>query len=170
MEKTLQVLNELESKGLIVKYAIGGAIAATFYMEPVLTYGLDVFVSLSVSADSLVLFSPIYEYLRGKGYATEHEHVLIEGVPVQFLPAYNALVEEALEHARETSYGKTQTRVLRAEHLLAIMLQIYRPKDKTRLTQMLEEAEIDGAYLTGILERHGLDQRWCEFKRQFGVG
>jgi hypothetical protein len=48
--------------------------------------------------------------------------VIIEGVPVQFLPAYNALLEEALREACEMLYQATSTRVLRVEHLLAICL------------------------------------------------
>ena len=167
MEKTIQVLNELERERLIAKYAIGGAIAATFYVEPVATYDLDVFVALPPSAGPLVTLAPIYEFLRQRGYEAEKEHVPIEGVPVRFLPAYNALVEEALHNARETSFGETMTRVVRAEHLLAIMLQTGRPKDKTRMVQMLEEAELDDDYLTEILMRHGLYHAWQEFKGRF---
>jgi len=36
MEKTLQVLNDLERAGVVRHYAIGGAMGATFYIEPVL--------------------------------------------------------------------------------------------------------------------------------------
>ena len=46
MEKTLQVLNALERGGVLRRYAIGGAMAATFYAEPVLTFDLDIFVLL----------------------------------------------------------------------------------------------------------------------------
>jgi hypothetical protein len=45
MERTLQVLNELEKSGVLTRYAIGGAMGATFYIEPVLTFDLDVFGS-----------------------------------------------------------------------------------------------------------------------------
>ena len=44
MEKTLQVLNALERNGVLSRYAIGGAMGATFYAEPVVTFDLDVFV------------------------------------------------------------------------------------------------------------------------------
>jgi len=46
METTLQVLNDLERTGVVRRYAIGGAMGATFYVEPVLTFDLDVFVVL----------------------------------------------------------------------------------------------------------------------------
>jgi len=35
MEKTLAVINQLEKEGIIGCYAIGGAVAATRYVEPV---------------------------------------------------------------------------------------------------------------------------------------
>jgi hypothetical protein len=34
MDKAIKVLNILQKKGLITKYAIGGAIGAFFYAEP----------------------------------------------------------------------------------------------------------------------------------------
>jgi hypothetical protein len=40
-DKTLQVLSGLERDGVIIRYAIGGAMAATFYAEPVLTFDLE---------------------------------------------------------------------------------------------------------------------------------
>lgn len=43
MEATLRVLNELEQTEVMSRYAIGGAMAATFYVEPLLTFDLDVF-------------------------------------------------------------------------------------------------------------------------------
>ena len=120
MKRTLEILNELEREGAFSRYAIGGAMAATFYTEPVLTFDLDVFVVLSRGTGQLISLAPVYEALRARGYGEEKETVMIEGVPVQFLPAYNALVEEALDQAREIDYEGVPARVLRAEHLIAI--------------------------------------------------
>ncbi|MBM3333065.1 hypothetical protein FJY63_00220 [Candidatus Sumerlaeota bacterium] len=167
MDQTLKVLNDLEKKHVIERYAIGGAIAAIFYMEPILTYDLDIFVLLPESPTGLIVLSPVYEYLRRKGYKEHKEHVLIEGVPVQFIPAYNELVKEAVEEAVERRYKRVGTRVLRAEHLLAIMLQTGRPKDRARMTHLLEEAKINADFLRQILKRHGLQAKWQEFRRRF---
>jgi hypothetical protein len=123
MKRTLQVLNELERDGVVECYAIGGAMAATFYVEPLLTFDLDVFVILPQDAGNLLSLAPLYGELRSRGYVEEGECVLIEGVPVQFVPAYNALLEEALREARETLYEEVSARVVRAEHLIAICLQ-----------------------------------------------
>jgi hypothetical protein len=123
MKRTLQVLNELERGGVVERYAIGGAMGATFYVEPLLTFDLDVFVILQQGVAGLLSLAPLYEALRARSYTEDGECVLIEDVPVQFLPAYNALLEEALKEARDTSYEEVPTRVVRAEHLIAICLQ-----------------------------------------------
>ena len=163
MKRTLQILNELERDGVLDRYAIGGAMGATFYVEPLLTFDLDVFVVLPQSAADLLSLAPLYEALRARGYAEDGECVLIEGVPVQFLPAYNALLEEALREARETSYEEISTKVVRAEHLIAICLQTGRDKDRERVRILREQAELDMSYLAGVLQRHGLEGKWKQW-------
>lgn len=161
MEKTLTIINELEREGLISRYAIGGAVGATFYVEPLVTFDLDIFVILPVATGALLTtLTPIYDALRSRGYREEGECMLIEGIPVQFLPAYNPLLEEALTEARETMYAEVPTRVLRAEHLLAIALQTGRPKDMERIALFLKDASWDRSLLSDILDRHGLKKKW----------
>jgi hypothetical protein len=163
MEKTLQVLNALERDRVISRYAIGGAMAATFYTEPVLTFDLDIFVLLPQGPGGLLTLAPLYEELRRRGYAEDGECVTIEGVPVQFLPAYNPLLEEALGEARETPYEQTPTRVLRPEHLVAIAVQTGREKDHQRVRLLMEQAPVDQAYLGGVMVRHGLEATWRQW-------
>ncbi len=163
MKRTLQVLNELERGGVIERYAIGGAMGATFYVEPLLTFDLDVFVILGESAGGLLSVAPLYEALRARGYAEEGECVLIEGVPVQFLPAYNALLGEALREACEMDYEEVSSRVVRAEHLIAICLQTGRDKDRERVRIFREQAELDRNYLVEVLQRHGLEGKWKQW-------
>ena len=38
MKATLQVINQMQADGIISRYAIGGAIGATFYLEPTSTF------------------------------------------------------------------------------------------------------------------------------------
>ena len=101
--------------------------------------------------------------LRQWGYVEEAECVSIEGVPVQFLPAYDALLEEALREAIDVPYEEVTTRVLRAEHLLAICLQTGRSKDRDRVRLLREEAPLDGACLQAVLERHQLVEKWNQW-------
>jgi hypothetical protein len=163
MERTLQILNELERDGVLNRYAIAGAMGATFYIEPLLTFDLDIIVLLPQTKSGLLTLAPLYEVLRAKGYAEERECVVIEGVPVQFLPAYNALLEEALREAREMLYQATSTRVLRVEHLVAICLQTGRAKDRERVRILKEQAPLDDQYLRAILRRHQLEGKWKEW-------
>jgi len=167
MEKTLAVINQLEQAGLIGRYAIGGAVAATRYIEPIQTYDLDIFVILPVLPSGLISLTPIYSDLTQRGYAPQGECIVIEGWPVQFLPVYNPLTEEALAQAMEVEFGSTPTRVLSAEHLAAIMLETGRPKDHARLIQFFEFNALDRAVLERIVARHGLTLKWETFRRRF---
>ena len=163
MEKTLQVLNVLERAGILGRYAIGGAMGATFYVEPVLTFDLDIFVILPQTAEGLITLEPLYEALRERGYEEEGEHVKIEGVPVQFLPAHNDLLTEALAEARGMLYADIPTRVLRAEHLAAVAVQTGREKDRERVRLLREQASLDKPYLAQVLSRHGLETKWKQW-------
>lgn len=159
MNETLQILNILEKEGLYSKYAIGGAMAATFYVEPVLTYDLDIFILLPQS-NNIAILSPLYERLRQMGFKEDGECITIHGVPVQFLPVYNKLLEEALQQAQEISYEDVPTRVISAEYLVAICLQTGRAKDRDRVRLMREEAEIDMDALMAIVKRNDLERVW----------
>jgi len=101
-------------------------------------------------------------YTRSCGDA-EGECVTIEGVPVQFLPAYNPLLKEALAEARETLYKQTPTRVLRAEHLVAVAVQTGREKDRQRVRLLREQVVLDHGYLAAVLSRHGLEAKWRQW-------
>ena len=163
MKKTFSVLNDLKKKGLIHDYAIGGGIAAVFYIEPVLTYDLDVFILLSDEKDMQPL-SAVYEYLKMKGFLPKQEQIVIEGIPVQFLPAYTELLREAVTEAQVIDYQGTTTRVMTVEHLLAIMLQTGRPKDRERFFKVMEEARIDSGTLSRILDRFVLQDKFKKWQ------
>lgn len=160
MKETLKVLSQLEHDGVISQYAIGGAVAAIFYMEPFATEDLDIFVLLPAQQGALLSLSPIYEALRARGYKEDRECIDVEGVAVQFLPAYKPLIEEALRESTPVDYEGAPTRILRPEHLAAIMVDTGRPKDRQRFAAFRAQVPIDNARLDGILERHGLKERW----------
>ena len=151
----------MERDGVFTRYAIAGAMAATFYVEPLLTFDLDVFVVLPQAPGGLLTLAPLYDALRARGYSEqENECIRIEGVPVQFLPAYNPLVEEALKEAQEIMYEDVPARVLRSEHLLAICLQTGRSKDRERVRILREQAKLDQNFLADVLRRHQLEDKW----------
>ena len=163
MKHALEVLNDLVKAQVIIDYAIGGAMGATFYLEPVLTMDLDVFVLFNDEDNNLLPLQPIYKALAARGYTPdEHERecINIEGTPVQFLPAYNALLQEALAYAKGVDYAGTPTKVLSAEHLAAISVQTGRAKDQLRVIAFIESGILDMDKVQDILVRYNLNERW----------
>ncbi|HEY6251533.1 MAG TPA: hypothetical protein VI685_16360 [Candidatus Angelobacter sp.] len=168
MKETLETINRMQADGIIGQYAIGGAVGATFYLEPAATLDVDIFVMLpEVSESSLVSLSPIYEFLASHGYKLEGEHVIIGTWPVQFLTPGNALEREALFEAVQTDAGAVPTWVMTAEHLVAIALQTGRSKDYARIINFLEHRAVNRNRLDGILARHGLTTKWKMFKKRY---
>jgi len=55
MKATLEMINRMQADGVIGKYAIGGAVGATFYFEPVATADVDIFVMMSMAPGSVLL-------------------------------------------------------------------------------------------------------------------
>src|SRR5437879_585468 len=99
MSDVFQVLNDLKQEGIIEEYAVGGGMAFLFYAEAIRTYDLDVFVFLPPQKGLVIGLTPLYEHLRKRGFEPHKEHVMIHDVPVQFLPSYNELVDEAVKQA-----------------------------------------------------------------------
>jgi hypothetical protein len=162
MEKTLRVINSLEAEGIIGRYAIGGAIGLLFYTEPAVTYDLDIFCYLPQSG-TIIDLGPLYKRLTELGYkATPGEHINVEDIPVQFLPPTTNLVQEALDSSVKKSFEDVSTRVFQYEHLLAIMAETGRAKDKARIALALESAQPDKAKLEDILRRHNLVDKWSK--------
>jgi len=143
IREVIATLNQMEADGVIDRYAIGGAVGATFYLEPVATLDVDVFV------------------------ASRGEPGMIAGWPVQFLPPTTPLVEEALAESREVDVDGVPARAFSAEHLAAIALQTGRAKDKARLLRFVEEGALDAARFQEIVQRHKLVDAWTRFERQF---
>jgi len=163
MQRTLAILNELESAGLVERYAIGGAMAGFFYAEAVVTEDLDAFVLLKAAA-GLISLKPLYDFLKQRGATEEREHLWLAGTLLQLIPTFDALTEEAVREAVEKMVGQTTTKVMRVEHLIAIALKTGRAKDFARVSLLLEQAEVDNIRLQQILARHQLQDRWEKYK------
>lgn len=168
VKEAIQTINQMQADGVIDRYAVGGAVGATFYLEPIATLDVDIFVAFKPEHGSLIVNpQPIFDYLKARGCAMEGEYVMIGGWPVQFLPAGNPLVEEALRGSVCKDVEETSALVFTAEHLAAIALQTGRAKDKARLLQFIEAGAIDAARFQAILGRHGLLDAWAKFERQY---
>lgn len=168
LQKTLEVINQMQEAGVIGRYAIGGAVGATFYLEPVRTVDVDIFVAMNPGAGGLIITpKPIHDYLTARGYEAKGEYLIVESWPVQFLPPTGPLLEEAIAEARETEVDGERTFVISAEHLVAIALETGRAKDKARIVQFVDANVLNQERLRNILKRHGLLERWTRFEQQF---
>ena len=155
---TLRAVNAMKETGVIADYAIAGAMALLFWIEPVPTFDLDVLVILPESAGALVSLDAIYRWAADRGYAAEHEHVIIDGVPVQFLPSYGALADEAIGTAVVRQYEEVDIRVVRPEYLIALfLLPAARTVKRRERAAALRDSEItDHALLNDVMTRFKL--------------
>ena len=166
MRLALEAINDLERAGLIHSSAIGGAMGAMFYLEPFSTLDLDVFVVFQ-NPPLILTLTPIYDFLKGRGYRPEGDAVKIGEWPVQFLPAESRLLMEAVEQADSFEFEGVPARVMTAEHLMAIALQTGRAKDHARLLVFLSSGRVNLGKLETVLERHDLYEAWQRFKIRF---
>src|SRR4051812_21343989 len=150
----LRAANDLVATGLIEDYALGGALAAIYYVEPFTTYDADI-IFIAVEKGLTAGIPAIYSYLQERGWRVEREHLLVKGFPVQFLAAAG-LTEEAVREARVIEYEGVPAKVFRPEHIIAIAASVGRHKDLARIEQLLEQAEIDRSALEDILRRYNL--------------
>jgi hypothetical protein len=150
----LRAANDLVSAGLIKDYALGGALAAIYYVEPFTTYDADIFF-IPATEDLTGGIPQIYEALCARGWKVEGDHLLLHNFPVQFLAAHG-LTEEAVKEALPLNYQGIATKLFRAEHIIAIAASVGRLKDLARIEQVMEQVDIDKDLLETILKRHKL--------------
>lgn len=173
MERTLTVLNDLVARGIIERYAIGGAVAAIYWVEPFDTIDLDVFVLLPPDAPPLDPLRDIHAELRARGYEFDEEFLVVEGVPVQFLPAedQHGLRKEALSKAAPIEYagssGPVPSWVITPEYLVALALDVHRSKDYERVFRLLSETKTDGSLIRELVSRFALQASWEQFVRRY---
>jgi hypothetical protein len=150
----LRAANDLVAAGLIEAWALGGALAAIYYVEPFATYDADIFF---IPKDKGLTsgIPAIYAHLQARGWVVEREHLLVRGFPVQFLAA-SGLTEEAVREAERIDYNGVPAKVFQAEHIAAIAASVGRAKDKARIEQLLQQADLDQSRLESILQRYKL--------------
>jgi hypothetical protein len=154
LAEVLRAANGLVAAKLIEDWALGGALAAIYYVEPFTTYDADIFF-IPTDKGLTAGIPAIYAHLQAQGWQVEREHLLVLGFPVQFLAAH-ALTEEAVREAERMEFEGVPAKVFRAEHIVAIAASVGRAKDKVRIEQMLQQARLDKTYLEAVLKRHKL--------------
>lgn len=157
----LLLLNRLKAEGVIEDYAIGGAVAVSLWVEPVATQDLDVIVTMAGDAHPLDPLRPLLDWFTQQRQAFEGEHILIAGVPVQFLMAWSPLVREAVATAAEAVYDPADPqsptiRLIRPTYLVA-MWQTDQGADtsrrRERVARLREAGLVDETLLAALLSR-----------------
>ncbi len=154
LAEVLCAANGLVAAGLIEDWALGGALAAIYYVEPFTTYDADIFF-IPKDKGLTAGIPAIYAHLQSQGWQVEREHLLARGFPVQFLAAHG-LTEEAVREAERIDFEGVAAKVFRAEHIVAIAASVGRAKDKARIEQLQQQADLDETYLESVLHRHKL--------------
>lgn len=160
-----RALEEMKAAGVVTEYAIGGAMAALFHAEVTRTYDVDVFVLLPPRPGAIVQVTEIYRWAEQRGFSSQAEHILIDGVPVQFLVADEGLEGEAVAVAETFEYQGAPVRVIRPEHLIALFLRAGSERRRERIGLLLDAEVVDSDTLDDLLVRYNLSDEW---QRRFG--
>ena len=155
----LGILNSMKDEGVVEDYAVAGAMAILFWTEPVPTFDLDVLVFLPPASDEAVVsLDSLYRWTEARGYPALKEHILIEGVPTQFLPSPGPLADEAIEAAATLDYDGVPVRVVKPEYLVALYSEpsARTAKRRERAAMLLDWPSLNRKFLDEILNRHGL--------------
>ncbi len=158
MKAVLKLLNQLVADDVISSYAIGGSMAAFYYIEATHTEDVDAFVIIPQKRLLLTL-EPIYTAAKKLGAVVHGEHLQVGDWKLQILQPKNALVEEALKEARTVKLHGVSTRVMDAEHLCAVMVDTGRPKDKLRLHEFVKAKKVKLEELTRLCEKFDLARK-----------
>lgn len=161
-----QLLNALQSSGLVQGYALFGAMAQMRYTEPVATLHADVLVAVS-QPDRLDVLGDIYAFCSARGYLPEGEAVRVGAWPVQFVPVFSPLTREAMELAETADFEGVPLRVVGAAHLAVIALSVGRAKDFARVLALLESGSVTRPEIEQLAARHGLAAAWERFEGRF---
>lgn len=166
MKDLVQLLNRMRFAGVIDDYALFGAVAQMRYTMPVATLDVDVLVAIP-TPERLAVLTGIYEFCAGEGYGAVGDAVQVGDWPLQFIPVFSRLTEEALREAETADFDGVPLRVVRADYLAAIALSGGRAKDFTRILALLEAGSVRPEQIADLALKHGLSDAWRRFERRF---
>jgi len=169
MRDVAVLLNDMVDAGVISDYAVFGAVAQMRYTEAVATMDADVLVSLPADA-GLDILKPVYEFCANRGFTPEGEAIRVGDWPVQFIPTFSALTEEALKTAEAGEIEGLPLRVVCADYLAVIALSTGRAKDFARILALIEAGSVEMESVARLAADHGLQSEWSGFREKFLEG
>lgn len=166
MKQVAQLLNGMQAAGVIKNYALFGAMAQMRYTEAVATLDADVLIAVPVPG-KLDVLADIYAYCAKLGFSAEGEAIRVGAWPVQFMPAFGALTNEAMERADVVDFDGVPLRVITADYLAVIALSAGRGKDFARILALLESPHVTRGQIAALALKHGLTEAWNRFEERF---
>jgi len=166
VKEIARLLNDMIEEGVITDYALFGALAQVRYTEPVATLDADVLVGV-LQPERVDALSALYVFCKKNGYMPEGEAIRVGDWPVQFIPAFSPLTEEAMKNADTVEFEGIPFRVVSAEYLATIALQTGRAKDMARILALLDSGGVSHEAIASLASRHGLLDAWKRFRTRF---
>lgn len=166
MKEVARLLSEMRAAGIITNYALFGATAQMRYTEPVATLDADVLVMVPQNAE-LHPLEAIDRFCESAGHSPRGEAIMVGQWPVQFIPVFSLLTEEAVREAETDEIEGVPVRVVSAVHLAVIALSVGRAKDHLRIVSLLESGTVSEKAIAEVAARHGLSQQWDRFRKRF---
>jgi hypothetical protein len=166
MRQLAQLLNDMQVAGVINGYALFGAMAQMRYTEAVATLDADVLIAVA-APERMNVLAGVYEFCARRGFHAEGESIQIGAWPVQFVPVFSPLTQEAMEQADTADFEGVPLRVVRADYLAVIALSVGRAKDYARILALLESNSVTREQIARLAARHGLSEAWGRFEARF---
>ena len=166
MDEVARLLNRMVEDGVILDYAVFGAVAQMRYTEAVTTLDADILVAVS-NPEALDVLGPLYIFCNTLGYHPEGEAIRVGAWPVQLIPAFDGLTEEAIQKAENADLDGTPIRVVSADFLAVIALSVGRAKDFARILSLREAGAVTNEQISILADRHGLADAWHRFQEKF---
>ena len=165
----IDALDDMQTKGIIGDYGVGGAVAATLYYQPIATVDLDIFFLFEPPQSGLILsLETIYNYARESGFEVDKDFIYIGAWPVQFIEAsHDSLWSEGLRKARSLAVGSSKLKVIPPEYLAVMWIQAGRGKDIRKIQEFDEGSIMERNVLEDLLRRFGFLEKWRVIQHQF---
>lgn len=166
MLQAARLLNEMVEAGVLVDYAVFGAVAQMRYTEAVATLDADILVILP-EQEGLDLLRPVYTFCQEHGYQPEGEAIRVGEWPVQFIPTFSALTEAAVRDAETGDLDGVPLRVVRPDYLAVIALSVGRAKDLTRVVALREAGVVTDEAIAELADQYDVAPAWESFLKRF---
>jgi hypothetical protein len=144
MKNIIKLFNDMKKKKIIVDYALGGGIAAKYYVNPPATKDIDFFVI--VNDLSISFMGPIYAYMLQHGAKFVGHLFKYNNTIIDIIPAMNELIVEAVKKADIANINNVSVRIVNPDYLAAIALQVERPKDIDRVKRLIFSGKLSDQF------------------------